>query len=97
MEKLLEKFNEEFRGPSMEFFNLKYDSIEEGQICFSCEFNNMSANPMGFVQGGMISAALDDATSAAMIAAYQEKKAPMSTNLNTVSYTHLTLPTTPYV
>ena len=82
MEELLEKFNEEFRGPSMEFFNLKYDSIEGEQICFSCEFNNMSANPMGFVQGGMISAALDDATSAAMIAAYQEKKAPMSTNLN---------------
>lgn len=82
MEELLEKFNEEFRGPSMEFFNLKYDSIEGEEICFSCEFNNMSANPMGFVQGGMISAALDDATSAAMIAAYQEKKAPMSTNLN---------------
>ena len=66
----------------MEFFNLKYDSIEGEEICFSCEFNNMSANPMGFVQGGMISAALDDATSAAMIAAYQERKAPMSTNLN---------------
>ena len=82
VEELLEKFNEEFRGPSMKFFNLKYDSIEGEQICFSCEFNNMSANPMGFVQGGMISAALDDATSAAMIAAYQERKAPMSTNLN---------------
>ena len=53
MEELLEKFNEEFRGPSMEFFNLKYDSIEGEQICFSCEFNNMSANPMGFVQGGI--------------------------------------------
>jgi len=82
MEELLEKFNDEFRGPSMEFFNLKYDSIEDEQIWFSCEFNKMSGNPMGFVQGGMISAALDDATSAAMIVAYEEKKAPMSTNLN---------------
>ena len=82
MEELLEKFNDEFREPSMEFFNLKYDSIEDEQIWFSCEFNKMSGNPMGFVQGGMISAALDDATSAAMIVAYQEKKAPMSTNLN---------------
>ena len=37
---------------------------------------------MGFVQGGMISAALDDATSAAMISGYQEKKAPMTTDLH---------------
>ena len=29
MEELLEKFNDEFRGPSMEFFNLKYDSYLE--------------------------------------------------------------------
>ena len=46
MEELLEKFNDEFRGPSMEFFNLKYDSIEDEQIWFSCEFNKMSGNPM---------------------------------------------------
>ena len=82
MEERLKKFNQEFFGPSMKFFNLKYDSLKGDRIIFSCEFNEMCGNPMGFVQGGMISAALDDATSAAMIAAYQEKKAPMSTNLN---------------
>ena len=82
MEERLKKFNEEFFGPSMEFFNLKFESMKEDRIIFSCIFNNQCGNPMGFVQGGMISAALDDATSAAMISGYQEKKAPMTTDLH---------------
>ena len=37
---------------------------------------------MGFVQGGMISAVLDDATSIAMISSYENKKAPLTTDLH---------------
>ena len=82
MEERLKKFNKEFFGPSMEFFNLKFESIEYEKIKFSCIFGNQCGNPMGFVQGGMISAALDDATSAAMISGYEERKAPMTTDLH---------------
>ena len=91
MEERLKKFNDEFFGPSMEFFNLKYESKEGEKIKFSCEFNEMCANPMGFVQGGMISAALDDATSAAMISGYEEKKAPMTTDLHVLFHRPLVL------
>ena len=91
MEERLKRFNDEFFGPSMEFFNLKYESKEGEKIKFSCEFNDMCANPMGFVQGGMISAALDDATSAAMISGYEEKKAPMTTDLHVLFHRPLVL------
>ena len=91
MEERLKKFNQEFFGPSMEFFNMKYDSLKGEKIIFSCEFNEMCGNPMGFVQGGMISAALDDATSAAMISGYEEKKAPMTTDLHILFHRPLAL------
>ena len=82
MEESLNKFNKEFSGPSMAFFKMKFDSVERDEFIFSCEFNPMCGNPMGVVQGGMISAALDDATSAAMISGYEEKKAPLTTDLH---------------
>ena len=91
MEERLKKFNEEFFGPSMEFFNMKYDFLKGEKIIFSCEFNEMCGNPMGFVQGGMISAALDDATSAAMISGYKQKKAPMTTDLHILFHRPLAL------
>jgi uncharacterized protein (TIGR00369 family) len=82
MEDRLNKFNEEFFGPSMKFFDMKFIEVNGEDIVFTCEFNQMCGNPMGFVQGGMISAALDDATSAAMISGYKEKKAPLTTDLH---------------
>ena len=91
VEERLKKFNQEFFGPSMKFFNLKYDSLKGDRIIFSCEFNEMCGNPMGFVQGGMISAALDDATSAAMISGYEQKKAPMTTDLHILFHRPLAL------
>ena len=91
MEERLKKFNQEFFGPSMEFFNMKYDFLKGEKIIFSCEFNEMCGNPMGFVQGGMIAAALDDATSAAMISGYEEKKAPMTTDLHILFHRPLAL------
>jgi len=82
MEEKLKKFSEEFFGKSMKFLNLEFVSAENEIFTFSCEFNENCENPMGFVQGGMITTALDDATSAAMISGYQEKKAPMTTDLH---------------
>ena len=82
MEEKLKKFSEEFFGKSMKFLNLEFVSAENEIFTFSCEFNEQCENPMGFVQGGMITTALDDATSAAMISGYQEKKAPMTTDLH---------------
>ena len=79
---ILEKLKNGSAGPSMRFFNLKYEDDDNEVFRFSALFPEESANPMGFVQGGMISAVLDDATSVVMISGYKGKKAPLTTNLH---------------
>jgi len=79
---ILEKLKNGSAGPSMRFFNLKYEDDDNEVFRFSALFPEDSANPMGFVQGGMISAVLDDATSVVMISGYKGKKAPLTTNLH---------------
>ena len=79
---ILEKLKNGFAGPSMRFFNLKYEDDDNEVFRFSALFPEDSANPMGFVQGGMISAVLDDATSVVMISGYKGKKAPLTTDLH---------------
>ena len=76
----LKRFTKEFFGKSMEFLSLEYIESTDDEMIFSCKFKEECSNPMGSVQGGMITAALDDATSAAMISGYDEKKAPMTTD-----------------
>ena len=73
-DKKLKRFSEEFFGKSMEFLSLKYVRSKGEEMIFSCNFKEDCSNPMGFVQGGMITTALDDATSAAMISGYEKKK-----------------------
>ncbi len=87
----LKRFSEEFFGKSMEFLSLKYVDSNGEEMIFSCYFNEECSNPMGFVQGGMITTALDDATSAAMISGYEEKKAPMTTDLHVLFHRPLPL------
>ena len=87
----LKRFSEEFFGKSMEFLSLKYVDSNGEEMIFSCYFNEECSNPMGFVQGGMITTALDDATSAAMISGYDEKKAPMTTDLHVLFHRPLPL------
>ena len=82
MEDHLKTFNENTPGKTMQFFNLKYIEIKNEEIIFSCQFTETSTNPRGFVQGGMITAVLDDATSASMISGYERKKAPLTTDLH---------------
>ena len=79
---ILEKLKNGSAGSSMKFFNLKYEDNDNEIFRFSALFPEQSANPMGFVQGGMISAVLDDATSVVMISGYQGEKAPMTTDLH---------------
>ena len=79
---ILEKLKNGSAGPSMRFFNLKYENDDNEVFRFSALFPEESANPMGFVQGGMISAVLDDATSVVMISGYKGKKAPLTTDLH---------------
>ena len=79
---ILEKLKNGSAGPSMRFFNLKYEDNVDQVFRFSALFPEDSANPMGFVQGGMISAVLDDATSVVMISGYKGKKAPLTTDLH---------------
>ena len=79
---ILEKLKNGSAGPSMRFFNLKYEDDDNEVFKFSALFPEDSANPMGFVQGGMISAVLDDATSVVMISGYKGKKAPLTTDLH---------------
>ncbi|MDC0071871.1 PaaI family thioesterase [Gammaproteobacteria bacterium] len=79
---ILEKLKNGSAGPSMRFFNLKYENNDNEVFRFSALFPQDSANPMGFVQGGMISAVLDDATSVVMISGYKGKKAPLTTDLH---------------
>ena len=81
----MKEFLEEMLGNPFginKFLNLKYLSSNDDEHYFSVTFDESSMNPRGFVQGGMITAALDDATSAAMISGYEEKKAPMTTDLH---------------
>ena len=49
---------------------------------FKLTFPAQSVNPMGLLQGGVITAALDDATSVTMISGYQRELAPLYTNLH---------------
>ena len=82
MEDNSKKINEGFSGATKNFFNLNFVKKDQDKFIFSCSFPDACANPMGFVQGGMISAVLDDATSIAMISSYENKKAPLTTDLH---------------
>jgi acyl-coenzyme A thioesterase PaaI-like protein len=78
-------------SPSTTFFSLTLTSKTAETVNFDLHFPEASANPMGLVQGGMITAALDDATSVAMIDGYHDEKAPLSTGLHTLFHRPLHL------
>ena len=78
----LEWLNDNKPGETAKFFNLEFlekiDDVFKLKVTFPAE----SANPMNMVQGGMIAAALDDATAMVVISAYDFKKGPLSTDLH---------------
>ena len=82
MSDVYQQLNEGAFCPTMTFFGLTHVKTEAETTFFKVTFPAPALNPMGFVQGGMITAALDDATSIVMIKGYERKKAPLSTNLH---------------
>jgi uncharacterized protein (TIGR00369 family) len=93
MTDVLARINSDQFGATMRWFQLRFVQNDGVESVFSLTFPADSLNPMGFVQGGMISAALDDATSATMINGYGGSKAPLTTDLHMMF--HRSLPKGP--
>lgn len=82
MTDVFDQLNQGHFSPTLSFFSLKHTQTQDGTEHFELTFPPQSVNPMGLVQGGMIAAALDDATSVTMISGYQREFAPLSTDLH---------------
>ena len=67
-------------------FNFKLISYSQGKLELEGEFNDFSLNPDGSVQGGMMTAMLDDVTSLLIIIETKGKVYPASTDLHTMHH-----------
>ena len=67
-------------------FNFKLISYSQGKLELEGEFNDSSLNPDGSVQGGMMTAMLDDVTSLLIIIETKGKVYPASTDLHTMHH-----------
>ena len=82
MEISLDWLNQHKPGNTAKFFNLEFLEQVEDVYKIRVTFPPESTNPMNMVQGGMIAAAMDDATAMVIISAYEFKKGPLSTDLH---------------
>ena len=82
MEISLDWLNQHKPGNTAKFFNLEFLEQIEDVYKIKVTFPPESTNPMNMVQGGMIAAAMDDATAMVIISAYEFKKGPLSTDLH---------------
>ena len=73
------------------FLNLKYLSSKDEEHYFSVSFDESSINPRGFVQGGMITAALEQASSMAFIGDNNGTATPLTTDLHVLFHRSLPL------
>ena len=78
----LDWLNKKKPGKTAEFLNLEYVETEGDIYKFKVTFPKETSNPMNMVQGGMITAALDDATAMVIISAYEFKFGPLTTDLH---------------
>ena len=67
-------------SPSGKFLNFKFMKEENGIFFFEIIFPPETASPLNLVQGGMIDAALDEATSMTAYIAFKEEKLPLTTD-----------------
>ena len=67
-------------SPSGKFLNFKFIKEENAVFYFKIIFPPETASPLNLVQGGMIDAALDEATSMTAYIAFKEEKLPLTTN-----------------
>ena len=78
----LDWLNQHKPGNTAKFFNLEFLEQVDDTYKIKVTFPSESTNPMNMVQGGMIAAAMDDATAMVIISAYEFKKSPLSTDLH---------------
>lgn len=78
----LDWLNEGKPGNTAKFFNLQYLKTVKDIYKLKATFSLETTNPMNSVQGGMLTAALDDATAMVVISAYDFKKGPLTTDLH---------------
>ena len=78
----LDWLNQYKPGNTAKFFNLEFLEQVNDTYKIKVTFPPESTNPMNMVQGGMIAAAMDDATAMVVISAYEFKKGPLSTDLH---------------
>ena len=67
-------------SPSGKFLNFKFIKEENAIFYFEIIFPPETASPLNLVQGGMIDAALDEATSMTAYIAFKEEKLPLTTD-----------------
>jgi len=73
-------------GGTGKLFNFKLISYSIGELELEAEFNDFSLNPDGSVQGGMMTALLDDVTSLLIIIETKGRVYPASTDLHTMHH-----------
>ena len=73
-------------GGTGKLFNFKLISYSQGKLELEGEFNDFSLNPDGSVQGGMMTAMLDDVTSLLIIIETKGRVYPASTDLHTMHH-----------
>ena len=67
-------------SPSGKFLNFEFIKEDNGIFFFEIIFPPETASPLNLVQGGMIDAALDEATSMTAYIAFKEEKLPLTTD-----------------
>ena len=72
-----------YSGSVSTFFNTKFLKQENEKFIFEVTFPSETLNPFGFVQGGMITSALDEVTSITVNLISEDKKLPNSIDLHT--------------
>ena len=73
-------FKKRQNSPSGKFLNFKYIKEENEIFFFEIIFPPETSSPLNLVQGGMIDAALDEATSMTAYMAFKEEKLPLTTD-----------------
>ena len=73
-------------GGTGKLFKFKLISYSQGKLELEGEFNDFSLNPDGSVQGGMMTAMLDDVTSLLIIIETKGRVYPASTDLHTMHH-----------
>ena len=73
-------FKKRQESRSGKLLNFEFIKEENAIFCFEIIFPPETASPLNLVQGGMIDAALDEATSMTAYIAFKEEKLPLTTD-----------------